>query len=30
MPKMPVKDMGYIRIYIDSENNMFGLFEEKK
>jgi uncharacterized protein len=30
MPKMPVTDMGYIRIYIDSENNMFGLFEEKK
>jgi predicted enzyme related to lactoylglutathione lyase len=30
MPKMPVPNMGYIRIYLDSENNMFGLFEEKE
>lgn len=30
MPKMPVPNMGFIRIYLDSENNMFGLFEEKK
>ena len=30
MPKMPVPNMGYIRIYLDSENNMFGLFEVKE
>ncbi len=28
--KMEIPDMGFIAIFLDSENNMFGLFEPKK
>ena len=29
-PKTEIPDMGFIVVFLDSENNMFGLFEPKK
>lgn len=30
MPKTEIPDMGYILVFMDTENNMFGLYEAKK
>lgn len=30
MPKTEIPDVGYILVFMDTENNMFGLYEAKK
>ena len=30
MPKTEIPDMGFIIVFLDTENNMFGLYEAKK